>query len=301
MHVGIAEPLPEIRNITVALDGSENSFQACEVASIIAKGSGAKVTAVCALQPASIFTVPVRDEYYSKLQQNAMNATDEAMSTLRKENIEASSAVIYSRSESIVESLIDFIVEQKSDLVVCGTRGLGGFKRVLLGSVSSHLALHSPSSVLVVRKPEGKNDLELKRILVATDGSESASKAIRLAMSVAKAVHAKLTFVNVVYLPPVGYDYGHAYDRVMLEMKQDGEKITKEFAELAKSNGVDADTKVVDRIQAPIEAITKVAEDANYDLIVLGTRGLGGFKKLVLGSVANGVLHYAHCSVLVAK
>ena len=219
------------------------------------------------------------------------------------ESQKSGSEIIHSRSSSISESLINYIAEEESDLVVAGTRGLGGFKRMLLGSVSSHLVSHSPCPVLVVRKPEGGRKIELKRILVASDGSENASRAVALATSLARAVGGKLTFVNVVYLPPTSYpvDGGAGFDKAMEGLSEDAERITIEAGSFAKRNGVEAVTKIVDEFQSPVVAITKLARKGSYDLIVVGTRGLGGFKKLALGSVASGVVHYAHCSVLVAK
>ena len=296
--------IPGLRKITFAFDGSENSLQALEAAAIIAKGYGAEVSIAYALQPSSIFsTMHQREEYYTKLESNASKSIEKAMSFLvTNEVVKARSKILHSRG-SITESLIDYVSEEKSDLVVCGTRGLGGFDRMLLGSISGQLVSHSPSPVLVVRKPEAAKKMEIKRILVATDGSETASRAMGLAISLAKALGGKLTFVNVVYLPPISYgvDEGIDFNRLMADLREDGEKITKEAIFIAQKMGVEADRKIIDGLRSPSMAITELAEKEKYDLIAVGTRGRGEFKRLILGSVANGVVHYAHCSVLVAR
>jgi nucleotide-binding universal stress UspA family protein len=296
--------VPKLQKITLAFDGSANSFEACEAAGIIAKGYGAEVTVVYALPPISIFSTPLREKYYAKLEDNASVSIGKAASLLTaNDGVKVRSNTLHSRG-SISETLIRYVTEERSDLVVVGTRGLGGFDRMILGSVSRHLAGHCPSPVMVVRKnqqPEKK--LVFKRILVATDGSEIASRAERMATSLAKALGGELTFVNVVYLPPGSYSTDNAtvIDELQKDLREDGEKVTARAASFAKENKIKVDTKIMDELQSPVMALTKLAEVENYDLIALGSRGLGGFKELVLGSVASGVVHYAHCSVLVAK
>lgn len=295
--------IPEIRKVTLALDGSDDSFRALEAAAIIAKGCRSEVSIAYALHPISIFSTQQREEYYANLETNANKSIEKAMTVLvANEGVKARSEILRPQG-SIAESLLNYISEEKSDLVVCGTRGLGGFERMLLGSVSSQLISHSPSPVLVVRKPEAAKKMEIKRILVATDGSETASRAVGLAISLAKALGGKLTFLNTVYLAPASYEVGDgtAINRVMADLREEAEKITSEAVLIAQKNGVEADRKIIDELRSPVAAITKLAENENYDLIALGTRGLGEFKRFILGSVANGVVHYAHCSVLIAK
>lgn len=294
--------VPKVQKITIAVDGSENSFQACEVGGIIAKGYGARVTAICALPSVSIFSAPMKDEYYSNQQQSARKSLEKAESLLLSTSgVKAKTEILPSRG-SISDSLIKYITREKIDLAIAGTRGLGGFKRMLVGSVSSHLASHSPSSVMVVRSPESKK-MSLKRILVATDGSESSSRAERLSVSLAGALNVKPTYVSVVYLPPTAYAMGGGagLESAMSSLREGAIKAVSNAASFAKDNGVQSDTKVIDEFQSPMVSITNLAEKEEIDLIIVGTRGLGGFRKLALGSVAEGILHYANCSVLVAK
>ncbi len=291
--------IPEIRKITLALDGSNSSLRACEATAVVTKAFSARVTAVCVLPKlSSVRKETPPDEFERK-------SLEVAMSMLTSyEGVVASSEILQASSLSVPESLIDYVTKEKSDLVICGHRGLGGFRRLLLGNVSGNLVTHSPVSVMVVRKPEGANGkTEFKRILAATDGSESASKAVGLAIKYAKALSSKLTFANIVYLPPFSYSAGEGswFDRAMEESRQEGKKAIALAASVAKENGVEAETRLIDDVRSPVAAITRLAEEEGYDLIAVGTRGLGGFKKLALGSVADGVVHYAHCSVLVAK
>ena len=196
-HVKIV--FPEIRKVTLVLDGSASSLQACEAAAIVAKGLKATVTAAYVLPPRiGIGLAPPPSEH-------ARASIERAMSLLTSyEGVSATSEILEPHSLSVSESLIEYLAKEKSDLVVCGNKGHGGFERMLLGSFSSTLATHSPCSVMVVRNSKaGEEKIKLCRILVATDGLESASKAAGFAISLTKALSLKLTFINVVFLHTV--------------------------------------------------------------------------------------------------
>ncbi len=73
----------------------------------------------------------------------------------------------------------------------------------------------------------------------------------------------------------------------------------KEIAELAQKEGIQIQTVIVH--DHPVEKIINYAQENGFDLIVIGTRGLGGFKKLVIGSVAQKVVSYSKVLVMVVK
>jgi nucleotide-binding universal stress UspA family protein len=291
--------IPEIRKIILAVDGSESSLRACEGASIVARAVGATVAAVYVLpRSVSLHAGPSPDEH-------ARASLEKAAAMIASVgDVKAESKIIQSHSLSVSESLIEYITNEKADLTICGDRGQGGFERMLLGSVTGNLVAHSPTSVMVVKPPEtADKKIRFDRILVATDGSETASRGVGAAIGLAKALQSKVTFVNVVYLPPASYTFGEGewFDKAIEEYKEEGRRITEYAATIARKNGVEADTRVTDDMHSPVEVTTTLAQEGNYDLIAVGTRGLGKFKRLALGSTASGVAHYAHCSVLVAR
>jgi nucleotide-binding universal stress UspA family protein len=145
------------------------------------------------------------------------------------------------------------------------------------------------------------------KILVALDGSKNASRAAKIAMKLAERNSAELTVVSVVqtpsYLlapvsgapvPPIGMNnyYGYA--------TKQAEKWVNEIVSMAKARGIVASGRVL-RASSAVLSITKYAKSQEADLIVTGTRGLGGFNRLLLGSVSSGVVSHAHCSVLVVR
>ena len=79
------------------------------------------------------------------------------------------------------------------------------------------------------------------------------------------------------------------------------ESFFSKIKEKCKENNVKVDTEVISNAKSVVAQVVDYAESNNVDLIVVGTRGRTGFRKLLLGSVASGVVTYAHCPVMVVK
>jgi nucleotide-binding universal stress UspA family protein len=145
---------------------------------------------------------------------------------------------------------------------------------------------------------------KFSKILVALDGSEASMDAASYAISMAKKDDAQLIGLTVSRLPLSSYrlavppdNLKQAKEKEMVESK----KWFDRFVQSAEEHHVRLRTELIDS-QLSVEAsIVEYAESENIDLIVLGTRGRSGFKKLLLGSVASGVVNYATCPVLVVK
>jgi nucleotide-binding universal stress UspA family protein len=295
--------LPVFHEILVAFDGSANSKRACELAAILAKGYKSKILLAHVLLPITILTASLRYEYETSMENKANLEALKMESRVKRDGIEDVKArILRSTKRSIADSLIDLSVKENADLIVSGTRGQGAFRRMLLGSVSTNLLNHAACPVLVVRKRAYQVQTQLRKIMVATDGSKSANQAVELATSIAIVAGAELTIVHVLYLSPMVYGgYPPAMDKFYGDIRKDGARIISEASKIADKNGVSAKTKLIEKNRTPVWAITSAANEGKFDLIVLGTRGMGGLKKVILGSVANGVVHYANTSVLVTR
>ncbi len=293
----------EFKRILVAFDGSENALRACEVAASLAKAYGSEVTVLHAIPSLSVFAAPLAGQYYALLMEGGENLTVKAASIFEKEGEEVRREILQARA-SIVETIVEYASSAKSDLIVAGTRGLGDFRRMMIGSVTSGLVVHAPCSVLVVRMgPSAGEKSQLRRITVAVDGSEHAEKALRTAVDMAKTLRTELTVLHVMALPWAVYS-GNAPlpgTQFFEGLREAGEKVTTEAAAVVEKAGISARSVLKEGVGSPVRAITEYAVEEGIDLIVVGTRGLGGFKRLLLGSVASDVLHYAHCSVLVVR
>lgn len=143
-----------------------------------------------------------------------------------------------------------------------------------------------------------------KRIVVGTDGSETAGEAVRQAIDLAKLAGAELSIVSA-YEPVSkrrleGEQEGLPAD-VQHEIgpREDVNLVLDAAAAGAKSEGVEVHTHPVEG--APSDAILNIAEETDADLIVVGNKGMTGARRFLLGSVPNNVSHHAPCSVIIVR
>ncbi|WP_435206331.1 universal stress protein [Micromonospora sp. bgisy143] len=186
---------------------------------------------------------------------------------------------------------------RRAELVVVGSRGLGGFTGLLLGSVGAQVAAHAHCPVLVVR-PEGRPIDVDGPVVVGVDGSEPSQLAVGHA-----AVEATLRDVPLV-LAHVGSPGG---DRPVPDEIEEAQA-----AEQAEAVRLLADASAVVRAEHPDLVVREhpvraaspaqglVEASGAASLLVVGTRGRAGFAGLLLGSVSQAAVHHAHCPVLVA-
>lgn len=148
---------------------------------------------------------------------------------------------------------------------------------------------------------------KFNRILVAVDGSENAARAVKVAVMMAAKFNAQLIVCNAIQVP--FYSFAQSGMTVPIDTlrdylaaaREDSKKMLEQIRQLAAAEHVTAETAVQENIQSVVEAIVNLAQNKNVDLIVIGTRGLSGFKKLLVGSVSSGVVTHAHCPVLVVR
>jgi len=150
--------------------------------------------------------------------------------------------------------------------------------------------------------------LPLNKVLVATDGSKNAKRAVDAASQIAKQFNAELVVLSVVMemVPPVyspiGVDVPSVdYSAYLGRAEADARKIAEEAASLAEKDSVKTRVVVLRTVTSIAEAILEEASKEKVNLIVIGTRGLGGFKRLLLGSVSSACVDHATCSVLVIR
>jgi nucleotide-binding universal stress UspA family protein len=143
-----------------------------------------------------------------------------------------------------------------------------------------------------------------KRIVVGTDGSETAAQAVRQAIELAKAFGAQLSIVSA-YAPISGRrvkgEQSEAPADVQYEIgpREDVIFILDAAAAEVKEAGVEVQTHPVEG--DPADAILNVAEETKADLIVVGNKGMTGARRYLLGSVPNNVSHHAPCSVIIVR
>ncbi len=155
---------------------------------------------------------------------------------------------------------------------------------------------------------ESKALFPIKKILVTTDGSDNANRAIHAATELARNFGSELLIVTVVsmnvtriYAPIAPYPSDAEYSAALRRAEEDAKKIVEDAVAEAKMASVSVRSEALSTMDSVPETILKTAENEKVDLIVVGTRGLGGFRKLILGSVSSAVVSHAHCAVLVVR
>jgi nucleotide-binding universal stress UspA family protein len=143
-----------------------------------------------------------------------------------------------------------------------------------------------------------------KSIVVGTDGSETATQAVRQAVDLAGAVGAKLELVSA-YAPVseqrLSEERRQAHEDLQwaINPREDVDATLEAAATVAREAGVEAN--LYPRQGDPADAILDVAEEQEADLIIVGNKGMTGAKRFLLGSVPNKVSHHAPCSVLIIR
>ena len=141
-------------------------------------------------------------------------------------------------------------------------------------------------------------------IVVGTDGSETAEKAVAAAIDLARLAGAKLEIVSA-YEPMAGHRIYMAAHEVPVDpqwavnLREEVDATLAATAETARAGGVEP--RIHAREGDPADAILDVAEELGADLIVVGNRGMTGAKRFLLGSVPNKVSHHAPCSVMIVR
>lgn len=280
--------------IIVGIDGSSQSLTAVHWAAIDAARHQVP------LQIVSAFRFPL--PYEPGLVYVA--ADFEADRVFALENLEKASAVAHHAALDVVNKDIDVTVEaldappipallEKSKtarLMVVSTRGQGAIMRGLFGSVSSALIHHAHCPVAVI--PEDRDLAEhAGPVVVGVDGSESGAQAVEIAFDEASRRKTGLVAVHA------WDDYGKYNSRAYIEGSAEA-VLAESLAGFAERYPEVTIHRVVTEGR-PYRRILHHAEDAA--LLVVGSRGRGGFTGMLLGSTSNAVLHRAHCPVIVAR
>src|SRR5829696_3604242 len=141
------------------------------------------------------------------------------------------------------------------------------------------------------------------RILLATDGSEEAELAALRAVNLADATDSELHVVHVGLVPIFVNSYPGTlgYDRKLYEQieEKSRERLRRESWRVKAAGGTVAGTHL--RMAAVPLEIVALAEELGADMIVMGSRGLGGLRRVLMGSVSDSVVRHAHCPVLVVR
>jgi nucleotide-binding universal stress UspA family protein len=279
--------------ILLATDGSEEAELAARTAADLAGKTGSElhVVHVLVLPPETLhdpFGTDAREEF----EKRGRARIDELV-----ERIEASGGEVggaHFRVGSPAAEIVAQAEELGVGMVVLGSRGLGAMRRALMGSVSDSVVRHAPCPALVVR---GESLAFPTKILLATDGSEEANLAASTAAELAKGTDSELHVVHVGSFVPT---FLAATEEEPGQAAREARKtLDDEVGRIEAADGTVARAHL--RFGGAPEEVVTLAEDIGVGLIVMGSRGRGGIRRALMGSVSERVVRHAHCPVLIIR
>ncbi|MET9273558.1 universal stress protein [Kribbella sp. NPDC003557] len=193
-------------------------------------------------------------------------------------------------------ALIDAAAEART--VVLGSRGLGGWSGLLVGSVAVQVTTHAQCPVVVIPHDQRPHAHLGPTVLVGVDGSKASAKAIDFAFDQAEAMHAEVVALHAWTSPFLTYADGASmlqFDEA--KVREEARLLVAESVAGAAAEHPDVHWTTELTMGGAAQALVRRAESA--DLVVVGSRGRGGFTGLLLGSVGQTVLHHAHCPIAV--
>jgi nucleotide-binding universal stress UspA family protein len=282
-------------DIVVGVDGSAAGLATVDWAAREASRRGAPLRVVLAYEwawPGAQFKPTPPVEKVAREHAEATVAAAAAHAHAAAPEVDVTSEAVRGRP---AQTLID--AARDAALLAVGGRGHGGFVGLLLGSVSLQVATHAETPVVVVRGRSEPND---GPVVVGVDGSVGTEHTLQVAFDAAAARGCGLVAVQAYEYPTAwsGYGVGPQFnDPDELEAETRKALVDSVAPWREKYSDIHVETLVASGGAADV--LTGVSETAQ--LVVVGTRGHGGFAGLLLGSVGQKLLHHAHCPVLIAR
>jgi nucleotide-binding universal stress UspA family protein len=301
------------RTIIFATDGSELALAAVTAgAAVVGAGDrpGDRIVVAAVVEAddptlvtgasgmaGGVMTPEQYDEHRTRLEDEARTATEEAAAALGTDGVEA----VVCQGDAARE-LCALAEELSATAIVMGSRGRGGIKRALLGSVSDHVVRNAPCTVVVTRSEPSTPQ---PTVVYATDGSELALAAVAAGAAVVRPVErtvvATVTEPNDIALVAGGSGLAGGvmsasdFEEHRRRLEENARTALAEAAAALGTEGVEQVTREGD----PARELCALAEELSATAIVIGSRGRGGIKRALLGSVSDHVVRHAPCTVVI--
>jgi len=287
----MSSPTDPFRHIMVATDFSEASHAALRWAATIAGDGATRVSLVHAVQARADREIP------SLVTEDVRRQLAVERDALSREGVDCDVCFRPGRPWEVV---VDLAVELGSDLVLLGRRGRSRYTRVGLGSTADRVIRKSPAPVLTVRRAEEPAGALAGPVLIATDFSVEAGGALEEAVRFVRTLpdHPRFVLLHACDFP-LEYGISAGAEVVASARAEEAAEASRRLEEIAvelRADGLDVEPRVIEGYPATV--IEEHAETIGAGLIVLGTQGRSGLSHLMLGSIAERVLHHTAVPVL---
>lgn len=271
--------------ILLATDGSEYSEGAVREAINMAKLCSCKLIAISVVETNPEYSA-IAPQIVEKAEKQMRQHLESVKSRALKEGVDCE--IIVHEGEEPYQYIVNEAERQQVEMIIMGRRGRTGIKRLMMGSVTARVIGHATRNILVVPRTA---HITWKDIVIATDGSRYSETAAKEALSLAKNCGSTIYAIAV------------TRPEATQERIQISENALKEIKSTAEREGIKVDVSLVKGKphESIHEAIIEYAKEKDADVIVMGSHGRTGLKRLLMGSVCERVIGHAKCAVLVVK
>ncbi len=292
--------------ILVALDGSDSSEEAMNMAAGIARSFGANVS-LLAVTDSRTATSSIDGAAGMSSEQQAASARDYLADVTRRLKESGTDATGETRDGVPADTILEYATEIGADLIAVATHRGSAIARGILGSVTDTVLRTSQIPVLAVNpdhvSPPGDASWNPSTVVVPLDGSALAEESVPMALDIAKACGAKVIFIQAVHIPGFavsgpGAEY-YDVDYGIAGQREETREYLEKFVAMAAGQGIEASSHAaLGNAAARIIEETQKVPDA---LVVICSHGSGGFRRMVQGSVADKLVRASHHPVIVLK
>lgn len=280
--------------VVVGVDGSEQALMASRAAAreAVRRGSALKIVHAFIWPDLHVNVNPPKA---GPPEGGLLHEAERFLDQAAKAAAEAGPAVVLS-TELVRGAPAAVILHEARDaqLVVLGDRGLGGFTSLLVGSAAVQVTAHSPVPVLVVKSAERQDG----PVVLGTDGSPESATAIEQAFIEASLRDTDLIVVHG-WTRPAVRGPGDILPLVYDVDKVEGEEERVLSEAISGYRDRFPEVRLTERVIRGRPSPTLIELSETAQLVVVGSRGFGGFAGLLLGSVSQQVLHHAACPILI--
>ncbi len=293
-----------ISRIVVPLDHSDVSEAALPLATYLAERRGIPLTLLHVLEMSPEFTAYVHGVSQVDALIELQEASEHYLNDIAAGISGVQVDIVVLRGHP-AKRLVEYVDEQESALVVMSSHGHGGFRRLMLGSVAARVVQTVTAPVMIVRASEEGSDMrvpsQIQRVVVPLDGSSFAEHALNATYELVtrKDIEIRLVRVPEIAAYPASM-YGaasyEAVDAYLDATRTEAEIYLTEIVERLKDHEGEVSWEI--REGAASVAILEAANAFNADLIAMASHGRTGFRRFLMGSVAEQVLREAQVPVM---
>lgn len=305
---GNSRPAIQISTIVVPIDFSSESLRVLDYAVVVAEQFGAVLHPVHVRSHHEAMAIERAGNIIGNYDDGISYLQDRLADIERKHRLKFAPETCHIFSGRPFEEICRLAREIDADLIILGSRGHSGFKRVLLGSTAERVVRYASCPVLVPRGQRfkaaiglaGSMRLKLRNILVPVDFSDCSVAAVNYGVFLAKKFNAAVRLLYSVELDVNFVVQSRISGALAAVLKTDqvlAENQMKQFKSIHIPANVSCETQVL--IGSPVDQICACSRKREIDLVAISTHGRTGVQHALVGSVAERVVRHAECPVLV--